>query len=441
MEDAYIITGGNPLKGHVQISGAKNIALKVIIAALLFSEEKVVINNIPHINDVEELIHLINSLGAKAHFASENTLHISRQGLKSRKVNLLHASKIRTSFMLFAPLLKHFGEAYIPNPGGCRLGARSIDRIVDGMSALGIQVSYDSDTGYYHAVMEKKPTGRYRFEKPTHTGTELLIMLGSLTQDEVIIENGALEPEIDDLIAFLNEGGARIERIDSTIIIKQSEELTQEKPFTIAPDRVEAATFATLAIASKGDITISSIPEHYIKAFIDRIQKAGAGVEKVEDGWRFFYRSPLQKIEIETSPYPGFLTDWQPLLAVLATQAQGDSLIHERIFENRFSYVSQLHKLGAHISFIQPNVEDPQHFYHFPYDSEKTYHQAICINGPQLLHGGVVEVADLRAGATLAIAALIAKGESYVRGVSHLERGYEKFVEKIQVLGGNIKKI
>lgn len=439
MEDAYLIHGGKPLQGEVSLSGAKNIALKVLIGALLF-DSKVVLHNIPRIADIKELIHLLELLGVGVQF-DKNTVTIDPSGLDKNEVDLLHASKIRVSFLLFAPLLYKFGKAIIPNPGGCRLGARSIDRVVEGLKALGVSLNYDSNTGYYNSTIDGKPCGSYTFPKPSHTGTELMILMSVFGDGTIHINNAALEPEIDDLISLLNEGGAKITRQGNDIVVEGVERLVQTKPFTISSDRVEAITYAIAGIATKGDITISHIADHYIQNFVDTIEQAGAGVERKAEGvWRFYYK-PLRAMKVETAPYPGFLTDWQPLMAILMTQAEGKSIIHERIFENRFSYVEELKKLGAQIEYVDYPVDDPDSHYHFNFDPTKSYSQTIEITGPQKMHGGVMNVADLRAGATLAIAALMVSGESYVRGIHHLERGYEEFVEKITRLGGEIRKL
>ncbi|MCA9371339.1 UDP-N-acetylglucosamine 1-carboxyvinyltransferase [Candidatus Woesebacteria bacterium] len=441
MENTFIITGAKPLKGTITLSGAKNNALKVLFAALLF-EGTVTVHNVPRIEDIHNLLEILKSLGVKAEFIEKHTVVIDPSGLSTNKVDLLAASKIRASFLLFAPLLYKFGEAYIPNPGGCRLGARPIDRIVDGLKALGIQVSYDSETGYYHAVMKEKPSGTYRFVKPSHTGTELLIMMSVFGGEEVTIENAAQEPEIDNLITFLTDAGADIHRRENSIIIHGVKKLVQDKPHTLTSDRIEAATYAVAAIATQGDVTISSIAYPFMYAFVEKIKEAGGGVEHIDEfTHRFYYDKPLTAINLETAPFPGFSTDWQPLMAVLLTQAQGTSSIHERIYENRFSYVSELKKLGAHISFIEKKIENPQKHYHFNYQPHKEYQQTIEIVGGHELHGGVLEVADLRAGATLAVAALVACGQSYLNGIHHLERGYEDFVEKITSLGGEIRSL
>ncbi len=441
MADSYIIKGGKPLKGEVILSGAKNVALKTIIVALMFKGD-VILKNIPKINDVLDLIELIKSLGATARFTEKNTLIINGDSLKNNKVELQYGSKIRVSFMLFAPLLNHFGECFVPNPGGCRIGARPIDRIIKGLVALGVKIDYDSETGYYHAKIVNKPKGKYHFEKPSHTGTELLMMIGLMTDEKVEIDNIANEPEIDDLILYLNSAGANILEESNKIIINKCPELRQKETFTIMSDRNELVTYATLAVASGGDVTISPIDENLISSFLEIMKIAGAGVEEISNyKYRFYNKGEIKPINIETSPHPGFMTDWQPSWAILMLKANGPSVIHERVFENRFSYVEELKKLGANIDFIDVAVENPEIFYHFNHEKNKAYQQTIKIQGGEELHNAILNISDLRAGAALACASLLATGESIINGASILERGYEDFVEKIGKLGGEIKKV
>lgn len=441
MEDAFIVNGGKPLVGTVRLSGAKNVALKTIIAALLF-DEKVTLQNIPRISDVIELMHLIKSIGGHAEFIDTNIVEITGSSVNTNKVELLHSSKIRASFLLFAPLLNRFKECYVPNPGGCRIGARPIDRIIDGMRQLGVDVEYDSTSGYYNARVAKDIGGTYTFPKPTHTGTDLLILLSVRGNGMTTIENAAVEPEIDELIEFLNVSGAQIRRNNSTIIIEGVQKLSAKSAYTIGLDRNEAVTFAVLGIASQGSVEIE-IPDAWsIKSFLDALEKTGAGVEKKSSNiLRFYYRPGLKSYSIETAPHPGFMTDWQPNWAVLMTQAQGETIIHERIFENRFAYVNDLKRLGASVDFVSVPADNPESFYHFQYDENKHYLQAIKIIGPTPLHNGVLTMSDLRAGASLIIATLIAKGESVIQGASILERGYENFCEKVNALGGDIIKV
>ncbi len=440
MEDSYIIKGGRKLAGSVKLSGAKNAALKMIIASLLFSE-KVVLDNVPRINDVIELLHLIRALGAKADFISQNQVEIDPTSLNLNKVDLLYASKIRVSFMLFAPLLYKFANCYVPNPGGCRIGARPIDRIVDGMKNLGVIVKYNSRTGYYEAKMTGKPAGSYRFSKPSHTGTELLIMLSVFGKGKITLENCSHEPEIDNLIEFLNDSGAKITKKNSLVEITGVDKLAFKRPFKIISDRNEAVTYICLALATGGKIRIENIIPSHISVFLDKLKQAGAEVKEKENSLFFEAVESLKAVSVETTPHPGFMTDWQPNWAILMTQAQGRSTINERVFENRFSYVEELKKLGARMRFVENKVDKPQEHYFFNYKKNKRYIQTIEIEGPVKLHGGVLNIADLRAGASLATAALAARGESVVNGVSILERGYEDFVGKVSKLGGEIKKI
>jgi UDP-N-acetylglucosamine 1-carboxyvinyltransferase len=441
MEDSFIINGGKKLFGEVNLSGAKNAALKMIIASLLF-KKKVILKNIPRIKDIFELINLLKSLGVRVNFLEKNTLEIDPLSLNKNEVDLLYASKIRVSFMLFAPLLYRFSNCSLPNPGGCRIGARPIDRIVDGMKSLGVKVDYDSETGYYQATMKDKPYGSYRFSKPTHTGTELLIMLSVFGKGKIILENCAIEPEIDNLIDFLNKAGGKIKRNQDKIEIIGVEELFLNEPFEVVTDRNEAVTYACLALATGGKIKINQINFSHLKTFIEKINLAGGKVNEIKNNSLVFQSAGLLKaVSIETMPHPGFMTDWQPNWAVLMTQASGKSVIVERVFENRFSYVEELKKLGAKIKYLDYSVDDPENFYFFNYQKGVKYNQAIEIEGPTVLHNGVLNIADLRAGATLAIAALIANGQSIVNNASILERGYEDFVEKIQKIGGSIKKV
>jgi len=441
MADSYVIKGGKPLKGEVILSGAKNVALKTIIAALMFKGD-VILKNIPKINDVLDLIELIKSLGATARFTEKNTLIINGDSLKNNKVELQYGSKIRVSFMLFAPLLYRFGECYVPNPGGCRIGARPIDRIIKGLVTLGVKIDYDTETGYYHAKITNKPKGKYHFEKPSHTGTELLMMIGLMTDEKVEIENIANEPEIDDLILYLNSSGANILEESNKIIINECPELKQKEAFAIMSDRNELVTYATLAVASGGDVTISPINENLISSFLEIMKIAGAGVEEISNyKYRFFYQGKIKPVNIETSPHPGFMTDWQPSWAILMLKANGSSVIHERVFENRFSYVEELKKLGAKINFVEVSVENPEFFYHFNHEKDKIYQQTIKIQGGEELHNAILNISDLRAGAALACGALLADGESVVNGALILERGYEDFVGKVKKLGGEIRKI
>lgn len=443
INDSFIISGGRPVKGEVVISGAKNVALKLVIASLLF-DEPIYLANIPQIKDVEVLMDLLNYLGAKSKFYSENKVVIDGTNLKKNEVNLIYGSKIRVSFMFFAPLIFRFGEAKIPNPGGCRIGGRPIDRSIQLLQSFGIKVIYD-DQGYYHAKLSSKTIkGSYfKFPKPSHTGTELAILLGVLAEGESVIDNASLEPEIDDLINFLNQSGGKIKRRGRQIIIKGVKKLHFTKEYSIIGDRNEAVTYAIFGLATKGWVRIFKISPSLVEIFIEKVKKTGGKVKIEEKSILFSYDKKLKATHITTKPHPGFMTDWQAPWAVLMTQAEGVSTIHETVFEGRFAYVDELKKLGAKIEFFQPSVKFPEKIYQFNLSENNLPRnpQAIRIFGPQKLHNGVLNVTDLRAGASLLIAAAVAEGESVINGVSIIRRGYEKIEEKLEKIGVLIKKI
>lgn len=444
MENAFIVQGGKPLNGTIQLEGAKNVALKVTIAALLF-DEPVHFKNIPDISDIKELYHLLESVGAHVKENGE-TVTIDPTGLHSHEVDLLHGSKIRVSFMLFAPFIKRYGKARIPNPGGCRIGARPIDRMIDLMNAFGVKTEYDHSTGYYDATLDGgvlKGT-EYAFAKKTHTGTELAIMLAAMAKGETVIKNAALEPEIDDLISFLNQSGAQIKRSGGEISILGVEHLSHKAPFSIMCDRNNAVTYAVGALATRGDILIKGAKPKHLSTFLSLLDDAGGGHEEQENGMRFFYKGPLHATDVTTAPEPGFMNDWQAPWAILMTQAEGISSIHETVFENRFGYVSELNKLGAHIEYFQPSVDDPNSLYQFDIQSKEAFKQkfqGIRIHGPTHLHGGVMSVSDLRAGAALLIGACVAEGESVVIGTDQIDRGYEYIEHRLAAVGASIRRM
>ncbi len=262
------------------------------------------------------------------------------------------------------------------------------------------------------------------------------------TDSQVVLENCALEPEIDDLINFLNLSGAKIKREKDKIYIFSAKSLSLDYPYQIINDRNELVTYTCMVLATKGEAKIGEINPLLITSFIKALKKANVQVEIIKKNFiKVKFNKRLKATKITTSPYPGFMTDWQPNWAILMTQATGQSIIIERVFENRFAYVEELKKLGCQIDFLNFMPKNPKEYFFFNYQEGKKYLQAIKIVGPQKLHNGVVNITDLRAGATLAIAALVAEGESVVNGANILERGYENFVGKVRQIGGKIKKI
>jgi len=440
--DKYIIKGGVPLRGEVTVSGAKNVAMKVLLAGLL-TDDKVIIRGVPHISSVAGTADIIRHLGVTVEF-TDHTLNIDASKLKYTKVPLDIGSKYRTATMVIGPLLSRIGRAQVPNPGGCRLGQRPIDMHITGLHKMGVTIKYNSHDGYFYATAPKKLRGiSFRFYKNTHTGTETLILASVLAEGKTVLENAAEEPEIDDLINLLNQMGASIKREKNRKIIINGVDKLHGTEYKIMPDRNEAVTYAVAAIATGGDVIVHGAQPKYIKAFLYKLNQVGVGYDKLSnDSIRFYFKQSLKSLDIVTSPHPGFMTDWQGPWTVLMTQAQGVSTVHETIFEGRFSYVSELKKMGADITFYKPEVKDPQDFYNFNYqkNSNGTY-QAIKIKGPVSLHDAILNSSDIRAGATLVIAALTASGESHISGINHIERGYEDIDKRLQKLGASMKRV
>lgn len=438
--EMLLISGGRPLKGEVEISGSKNVALKAIVAGLL-TDEELVIENVPAISDLALMEQIAQKLGVKIE-RKNKTLTVWASNLASEKVPLEMGALLRTSSMFIAPLIVRVGRAVIPNPGGCRIGARPIDRHIQGLKKMGLVLKYSARDGYFHAESKKLKGVRYRFPKNTHTGTETLIMAAVLAEGQTVLENAAQEPEVDDLIRLLNSMGAKIRRVKTRTIVVEGVKKLHGTTFKIMPDRNEAVTFAVAALATNGDVFLKNAQAHVLRPFLRKVKEAGGEFKEIDTGLRFFRNGKLHSTNVATSPYPGFMTDWQAPWALLMTQAEGESLIHETIYENRFQYTEELKKMGAKIALLNPKIENPQRFYNFNWDDNKPeYFHAAKIHGPTKLHNAVLNISDLRAGATLVLAALTAGGKSYLTGVEHLDRGYENFEKRLRSLGAKIKRV
>lgn len=437
----YIVTGGKELSGEVFVSGSKNVVLKVLIAACL-TEHEVEIRNVPLISDFFVMLELIKEIGGIVHL-SGHTVRIQVPEIKTIKLPLEIGAKIRTSSMFLAPLLARSGEALIPNPGGCRIGARPIDRHIEGLEKMGAKITYMRADGYFHAKTQGLKGITYRFSKNSHTGTETLIIAAVKAKGVTVLENAAQEPEVDDLIAFLNAMGARIKRHDPRTIVIEGVEKLHSATYEIMPDRNEVVTFAICSALTGGKIKVKNADLSSLGTFLDEFKKAGGAWESDDSSVRFYLKNEVKPVSVTTGPHPGFMTDWQGNWAILMTQAQGMSIIHETVYENRFSYIEELQKMGAKISFFQPKVKNPEEVYNFNYSMDKKdeYKQAVKIKGKTPFHNAVLNIADLRAGATLVLASLIAKGESVIYGIEHLERGYEAFDSRLASLGAQIESV
>lgn len=436
----YIIRGGNQLSGEVSIAGAKNVALKAIVAACLTSE-KVILENVPKISDVHYMLEMVRSFGGKVE-ENESTVSIEVKSINSIRLPLETAIKMRASSLFFAPFVVRMGEAEIPNPGGDKIGARRIDMHIEGLEKLGVSIS-SKDDGYFYAKAQNLKGANYRFKKNTHTGTEQMILASVMVEGKTVLENCAQEPEVDELIDLLNKMGAKIKRTHPrTIAITGVKKLGGTK-FRIKSDRNEAVTFAIASALTGGNVWLRNVDRPFLETFINEFKKAGGEIEENESGLlRFYIPDKINPTNIKTEIYPGFMTDWQGPWCVLMTQAEGESVIHETIYEDRFQYVHELKKMGAQIELFNPEIKNPREFYNFNYDdcTPETRH-AIRIQGKTKLNNAVLTMTDLRAGATLVLASLIARGESIIYGVEQIERGYERFDERLKKLGANVKYV
>lgn len=437
--EAFRVTGGTQLNGSVRIGGAKNASYKVMIAALLGTRESRILN-FSHISDVEKVSSIITYLGGKVSTAGERALFINPQSLSKWVLDPADGAQGRFSPMFIPALLAKFGKAEVPNPGGDKIGKRPLERHFEGLTALGARVWQEGD------MIKAETSGlvgtTYRFSKNTHTGTETLIMAAVLAKGKTILQNAAEEPEIDDLIAFLNAMGARIKRrINKVIEIEGVTELGGAI-HKLMPDRNEAISYACAALVTKGDVIIeNAVPDH-LTAFLEKLDDIDAGYEVGKYGIRFYYKRELQATEVTTAIAPGFMTDWQPLFATVLTQAKGTSILHETIMQNRFQYVDALVSMGAQIEKFNPSVVHPELVYNFNMDDDRPeYFHALRITGPAALKAGEFTVHDLRHGATLILAALAAEGTSIIRGIEHVDRGYESLAERLNSMGAHIERV
>ncbi|MBT4124461.1 MAG: UDP-N-acetylglucosamine 1-carboxyvinyltransferase [Candidatus Pacebacteria bacterium] len=437
---SFVITGGTPLRGSVRVSGAKNASYKLMVAALLGEEESRILN-LPAISDVSMVAEIIQSLGGEAKEAGEGTYLIKTNGINSFSLAQKYGDISRASTIFIAPLLARFGEARVPLPGGDKIGKRPLGRHFDGLKKMG--ASFVQENGMLIVKADKLVGTRYRFDKNTHTGTETLIMAAVRAEGTTYLENAALEPEIDDLILFLNNMGAKIRRTAHKTIEIQGVSELKGAIHRVMPDRNEAVSYACAAIASKGDIIVENAREQDLIAFLEKLDAVGAGYEVGDYGIRFFYKGPLKATDLLTEVHPGFMTDWQPLWAILVCHASGTSTIHETVMQNRFQYVDVLRKMGAKIEEYTPeSAEDQKDFYNFNWeDRQDTDVRAIKISGPTDFKGGEFTVHDLRAGATILLAAMSGSGETILHNVGQIERGYSQIDKKLVSMGAKIKRI
>jgi UDP-N-acetylglucosamine 1-carboxyvinyltransferase len=419
--EAFQVEGGVPLRGAVRVSGSKNAALKLMAAAVL-TGERCQFTNVPEIADVTVMVETLRDLGVVVDHPAHGTYEVAAGDVDWRFVPLEAAAKMRASFILLGPLLARFGEVIISNPGGDRIGRRPVGLHVDAMRALGADVDYRY--GYYYAK------GRLRgaeitFPVVTVMGTENAILAASLADGRTTIRPAAQEPEVDDLIAFLRAMGAEVERVAPDTVVIEGRRRLRGAAHVVMPDRIEAGTFVAAAAVTGGRLRLEGAPCEHLGAFIELMGSLGVAVSCTADTIEVDAGDALERGlhpgDIETAPYPGLATDLQPPTCVVLTQANGTSRVHEAIFEDRLEWLSELSRMGADIT-----VRDPHH---------------AVIRGPTRLQAATVEIGDLRAGASLILAALAAAGISTIHGAHHVGRGYENIERKFVDLGARIERL
>jgi UDP-N-acetylglucosamine 1-carboxyvinyltransferase len=418
--DKLVIRGGQPLLGTIRVSGAKNAALPCMAAALL-TDEPVVLENIPQVRDIQTTRNLLAAMGAEVELGYGRAQHrttIHAEKLAAPEASYELVKTMRASTLVLGPLVARCGRAHVSLPGGCAIGSRPIDLHIKGLEALGAKITQEH--GYVEATATRLKGAEFVFDKITVTGTEDLLMAATLAEGETILQNCAREPEVADLAALLNKMGAEVEGAgSSTIRIKGVNKLKGAK-HRIIPDRIEAGTFLIAGAMTGGDLNIIGCDPTHLDAVLAKLKSVGVKTKSNCDSVRVMGDNPLVAADIVTEEFPGFPTDMQAQFMALATQAEGASVIVENIFENRFMHALEMVRMGANI---------------------KIENRRAVVRGKTPLSAAAVLASDLRASASLVLAALVADGETIIDRVYHIDRGYEHIEEKLKGVGAEIKRI
>ena len=419
--EQYIIKGGNPLVGEVVIGGAKNAALGILAAAIM-TDGECLIDNMPNVRDTNVLLQAMEGIGATIDRKGDNEVVISGKNIDSTGdliVDNEYIRKIRASYYLIGALLGKYRKAQVVLPGGCDIGSRPIDQHIKGFRALGAEVKIEH--GMIIAQAEQLVGNRIYLDVVSVGATINIMMAASLAQGNTVIENAAKEPHIVDVANFLNSMGANIRGAGTDVIRIKGVEKFHDTEYSVIPDQIEAGTFMMAAAATRGDVLIKNVIPKHLEAITGKLTEIGALVEEFDDAVRVSATGRLSHTQVKTSPYPGFPTDMQPQMAITLGLSTGTSTITESIFENRFRYVEELRRMGANIKMVEGNTA--------------------IIHGVEKYTGASVAAPDLRAGAALVIAGLAAEGYTTVTQIGYIQRGYERFDEKLRALGGLIEKV
>jgi UDP-N-acetylglucosamine 1-carboxyvinyltransferase len=418
--DKFVIRGGNPLLGTIRVSGAKNAALPAMAAALL-TEEPVILENIPQVRDIETTRKLLTAMGAEVELGYGRAQHrttICCRNLNSPEASYELVKTMRASTLVLGPLVARCGRARVSLPGGCAIGARPIDLHIKGLERLGAKIVQEH--GYVEATAKHFRGAEIVFDKITVTGTEDLLMAATLADGDTVMQNCAREPEVADLADLLNKMGAKIEGAGTETIRVRGVNKLHGAKHRIIPDRIEAATFIIAGALTDGDLNITGCDPSHLGSLLQKLQQAGVRTRQTPDSVRVEGSASLKAADVTTEEYPGFPTDLQAQYMALATQADGTSVITENIFENRFMHAQEMLRMGANI---------------------KIEGRRAVVRGKTPLSGAAVLASDLRASASLVLAALVADGETIIDRVYHIDRGYENIEEKLRGVGAQIRRI
>ncbi|MDD5832370.1 MAG: UDP-N-acetylglucosamine 1-carboxyvinyltransferase [Clostridiales bacterium] len=413
--EKYIIKGGAELKGEVTIGGAKNAALG-ILAASIMTDEDVLVENIPDVNDINVMLEAIEHIGAVVERIGKHTVRINGSTINSCEVDDDFMRRIRASYYFIGSLLGKYKNAKVPLPGGCAIGARPIDQHIKGFEALGASISIRG--GYLSTSADRLHCAHIYFDVVTVGATINVMMAACMAEGQTIIENAAREPHIVDVANFLNSMGARIKGAGTDTIRITGVRSLHGTQYAIIPDQIEAGTFMCMAAACRGDILIKNVIPKHLESITAKLLEMGNIVYEYDEAVRVIGAPKQRHTDVKTLPYPGFPTDMQPQITVALALAEGASIVTESVFENRFKYVEELIRMGADIR-VERNVA--------------------VVDGIERFSGASISAPDLRAGAALVIAALQAEGTSVIDGIGYIRRGYENFDKKIAALGGNIE--
>ncbi len=415
--DQYIIKGGTPLVGEVEIGGAKNAALGLLAAAIM-TDETVLIDNLPDVNDINVLLDAIAGMGAQVSRIDRHTVKICGKTIQNLDIEYDYIKKIRASYYLLGAMLGKYKHAEVALPGGCNIGSRPIDQHLKGFRALGADV--DIEHGKIIADADRLVGKHIYFDVVTVGATINVMMAAVMAEGLTILENVAKEPHVVDVANFLNSMGANIRGAGTDVIKIRGVEKLHGTEYSVIPDQIEAGTFMFAAAATKGDVTVLNVIPKHLEATVAKLVEIGCEVEEFDDAVRVVSKGNLTSTHVKTLPYPGYPTDMQPQIGVTLALCKGTSVITESIFENRFKYLDELSRMGANVK-IEGN--------------------SATITGVEKLSGARVSAPDLRAGAALCIAGLATDGITIVDDIVYIQRGYERFEEKLRGLGGMIEKV